>query len=83
MDQINISGRQLAAARTLAGKTQADIAAAAGISIPTLKRMESSAATVSGIPNNVKAVISALESAGVIFIDQNGNGPGVRLRDRI
>lgn len=73
----------MAAARTLAGKTQADIAAAAGISIPTLKRMESSAATVSGIPNNVKAVISALESAGVIFIDQNGNGPGVRLRDRI
>ena len=25
---------------------------------------------------------SALESAGVIFIEQNGNGPGVRLRDR-
>lgn len=25
---------------------------------------------------------AALEGAGVIFIDQNGNGPGVRLRDR-
>jgi hypothetical protein len=25
---------------------------------------------------------AALEGAGIIFIDQNGNGPGVRLRDR-
>ncbi|RYE69503.1 MAG: XRE family transcriptional regulator [Oxalobacteraceae bacterium] len=83
MDQISISGRQLAAARTLVGKTQAEVANAAGISIPTLKRMESSAASVAGIPNNIKAVITALENAGVIFIDQNGNGPGVRLRDRI
>lgn len=30
----------------------------------------------------VDALQSALESAGIIFIDQNGNGPGVRLRDR-
>jgi transcriptional regulator with XRE-family HTH domain len=30
----------------------------------------------------VDAIRAALEAAGVIFIDQNGNGPGVRLRDR-
>lgn len=28
------------------------------------------------------AIRQALEAKGVIFIDQNGNGPGVRLRDR-
>lgn len=28
------------------------------------------------------AIERALAEAGVLFIDQNGNGPGVRLRDR-
>lgn len=32
------------------------------------------------IPNNLKAIRSALEEGGVIFIEENGEGPGVRLR---
>jgi hypothetical protein len=28
----------------------------------------------------LQAVKSALEAAGIIFIDSNGNGPGVQLR---
>jgi transcriptional regulator with XRE-family HTH domain len=31
-------------------------------------------------PNNLSAVRAALEAAGVEFIDENGGGPGVRLR---
>jgi transcriptional regulator with XRE-family HTH domain len=76
-----ISGRQIAAARALAGITQGELAASSNISIPTLKRMEASEGTASGLANNVAAVRSALEAAGIIFIDSNGNGPGVRLRD--
>jgi hypothetical protein len=34
------------------------------------------------MPRTVSAIRTALENAGVIFIDQNGAGPGVRLRDR-
>jgi hypothetical protein len=30
--------------------------------------------------NNVAAIRAALESAGVIFVEENGEGPGVRLR---
>ncbi len=30
--------------------------------------------------NNVVALIGALELAGVIFVEENGYGPGVRLR---
>ncbi|WP_069058629.1 helix-turn-helix transcriptional regulator [Sinorhizobium sp. RAC02] len=77
-----ISGRQIAAARALIGLSQAELAGSSNISVPTLKRMEASEGIASGLANNVAAVRTALESAGILFIDQNGNGPGVRLRDR-
>ncbi|UXN61556.1 helix-turn-helix domain-containing protein [Phyllobacterium zundukense] len=83
MDQTSaITGRQIAAARTLLGISQAELAVSARISIPTLKRMEASDGYATGMINNVAAVRSALETAGILFIDPNGNGPGVRLRDR-
>ncbi|WP_152968454.1 helix-turn-helix domain-containing protein [Gemmobacter sp. LW-1] len=80
MDEFHPTGRQLAAARALAGLTQGDVAEAARISIPTLKRMEASEGPAAGMANNVEAVRRALEAAGVEFIPENGGGAGVRLR---
>jgi hypothetical protein len=74
------SGRQIAAARALIGIDQTELAKRASISVPTLRRMESSKGAAAGLPNNVRAVRRALESAGVIFIAENGEGAGVRLR---
>lgn len=78
-----LSGRQIAAARALLGMTQAQLAVAANISVPTLKRMEGSVGEVAGLRNNVSAVQHALETAGITFIDDHANsaggGPGVRL----
>jgi len=34
------------------------------------------------IENNIAAIRTALESAGVIFVEENGEGPGVRLRKK-
>lgn len=48
----------------------------------TAKHMEASDGQVEGMKNNVAAAVAALEAAGIIFIDSNGNGPGVRLRER-
>jgi transcriptional regulator with XRE-family HTH domain len=31
-------------------------------------------------PRTISAIRAALEAAGVIFVDENGQGPGVRLR---
>jgi hypothetical protein len=45
--------------------------------------MESSDGYVRGIAENVWKVQRALEDAGVEFIDENGGGPGVRLKSRI
>ncbi|WP_394109072.1 helix-turn-helix domain-containing protein [Xanthobacter autotrophicus] len=75
-------GRQIAAARALVGLSQAEVAARANISVPTLKRMEASEGPASGMANNVAAVMHALEASGVLFIEQDCNGPGVRLKDR-
>ena len=76
------SGRQIAAARALLGLSQQDLATAARISVPTLRRMEAAEGPAPGIVNNVEAVRRALEVAGIEFIPQNGAGPGLRLRMR-
>ena len=74
MDQIP-TGRQIAAARALAGFSQSDLATMANISVPTLKRMEASDGPASGMKNNVLAIQSALQTAGVEFInDDRGEG---------
>ncbi|RWB09012.1 MAG: XRE family transcriptional regulator [Mesorhizobium sp.] len=75
-----ITGRQIAAARALAGVGQAELADWSSVSIPTLRRMEASVGAAAGLPNNVAAVRRALEGVGVIFVDENGEGPGVRMR---
>ena len=75
------SSEQLRAARALLGMSQQDVATAAGISTMTLKRAEGSGKPPASA-EAMAAIGRALEAAGVIFIDRNGNGPGVRLRDR-
>lgn len=81
-DQPTISGRQIAAARVLIAMGQAELAAAASISVPTLKRMEASEGPATGMANNVRAVVGALEAAGLEFIPENGGGAGIRFRER-
>ncbi len=79
-ESAQITGRQIAAGRTLAGLGQDELAARASISVATLRRMEASEGPASGLTNNVRAVAQALEAAGVVFIAENGGGAGVRLR---
>ena len=59
--------------------SQADIAAATGLSLPTIRRVESDL-DVSVSADAVASVQRALEKAGVIFVEENGEGPGVRLK---
>lgn len=60
------------------GWSQADLAERAKVSRPTVVDFEKGTRTP--MPNNLAAIRSALEAAGVIFISENGDGPGVRLR---
>lgn len=75
-----VSIRQIKAARALAGMSQADLAAASGVSLPTIKRLEAQDGDLGGRPATVTAIREALEAAGVVFLPENGNGPGVAMR---
>ena len=74
------TGRQIAAARTLIRMTQTELAEGSNVSVPTIKRMEASNGPVVGMAKNIYAVCRTLQAAGVIFIYENGYGPGVRTR---
>ena len=74
-----MSIEQLRAARGLLGWSQSELAERAGLSLPTVKRLEGGFGP--RVSNEARAKLQkALETAGVQFIDENGGGPGVRLK---
>jgi len=80
-----ISPGQLRSARALLGIDQRSLAALAGVSLPTIQRMEASSGDVRGAISTLTKVVEALDAAGVELIanDQpsQGRGRGVRLKD--
>lgn len=73
-----IEGEQVRAARALLGWTQQELSEHSGLSLTTIKRMES-LGTERSSAVNIAAAEKALEAAGVVFIPENGGGAGVRL----
>ena len=74
-----ITANQIRAARVLLEWDQKDLAEAAGLSLPTIQRMEKLGLERSTVANAQK-VIAAFNQGGVEFISKNGGGPGLRLR---
>jgi predicted transcriptional regulator len=77
---LKVSIRQIKASRALLAWSQEDLAEAANVSLPTIKRLEANDGPVGGRSGTGAKIQIALERAGVEFIDENGGGPGVRLR---
>ncbi len=79
-----ITAGQMRAARALLGIDQRQLADAAGLSLPTIQRMESSDGQVRGNVDSLVKVVEALEKAGIELISEGaestGGGRGVRLR---
>lgn len=76
----NITAAQLRAARALVRWRAEDLAEASKVGIATIRRAEGQEGPLSMTTVNQAALRSALEAAGVIFVAENGEGPGVRLR---
>jgi ribosome-binding protein aMBF1 (putative translation factor) len=67
-------------ARQAGGWSQENAARNSGVSVPTIKRLEALDGVIGGRADTSERIVAALEAAGVIFIEENGGGPGVRLR---
>ena len=70
---------QLRMARAAVGWGVRDLAKQAGVTANTVTRIENGS---DAKQSTMDALQRALEAAGIEFIDENGGGPGVRLRGR-
>jgi len=81
-----ISASQLRAARALLGIDQKQLADLAGLSVPTIQRMEASEGVIRGNVDSLMKLIAALDAAGIELIAERAvsrdGGRGVRLRER-
>ena len=77
-----VSIRQIKAARALLAWSQSQLAAAANVSIPTIKRLEAQEGLLGGRDETGSKTRQALDAAGIVFIEENGGGSGVRLGKR-
>jgi predicted transcriptional regulator len=77
-----VSIRQLKAARALLDWSQEELASAAAVSLPTIKRLEAADGWLTGRQATAQKIRTALDKAGIEFIDESAGGPGVRLRKR-
>jgi transcriptional regulator with XRE-family HTH domain len=79
-----ITGPQMRAARALLGIDQKTLAELAGLSVPTVQRMEASHGNVRGGVDSLTKVVTALQLAGVELIGEGTasteGGRGVRLK---
>ena len=81
MSTPRVTTRQIKAARALLGWSQAELAKATGLSVPTIKRIESRAGDLGGRADTAARIVAALGAAGAEFIPENGGGVGVRMRE--
>jgi hypothetical protein len=77
-----LTSAQIRAARALIRWRAEDLARASAVGVATIRRAELTEAETSLTAPNDVALRRALETAGVEFIEENGGGPGVRLRNR-
>ena len=75
-----LSSAQLRAARALLRWSAIDLATHSKVGVATIRRVEVVEGEIPVTSANEAALRKALEAAGVDFIDENGGGPGVRLR---
>ncbi len=81
-----ISAAQMRAARALAGIDQRQLAEKAGLSVPTIQRMEASEGVIRGNVDSLIKIVEALDAFGIELIAEGtvsqGSGRGVRLKVR-
>lgn len=78
-----ITSEQVRAARAMLKWSARDLADKAGVSYPTVQRLDSGSGPLGGLSSTAEKLRAALEAAGIEFIAENGGGAGVRFRERL
>jgi hypothetical protein len=80
MKERPLTSGQIRAARALLRWSAEDLARASTVGVATIRRAELAEAETSMNTPNDRAIRQACEAAGIVFIDENGGGAGVRLK---
>src|SRR5215470_2406736 len=80
MKHTPLTSGQIRAARAFLRWRPEDLARESAVGVATIRRAELADSETSMTAANDLSVRRALEAAGIEFIDENGGGPGVRLR---
>jgi len=78
-----ILGAQMRAARALLRWSASDLARESGVSLSTIHRAEAVEGETAMTFANAAAVRRAFENAGVEIIEEQGGGPGARLKQAL
>ena len=76
-----LTSAQIRAARALIRWSAQELAEKTAVGVTTIRRAELTASETKLTRVNDQAIRRALEAAGVEFIDENGGGGGVRLKN--
>jgi transcriptional regulator with XRE-family HTH domain len=80
-----ITAAQMRAARALLGVDQRELARLAGLSVPTIQRMEASNGVVRGNVDSLMKLVAALDTAGIELLADGAastaGGRGIRLKE--
>jgi predicted transcriptional regulator len=68
---------QIRSARSMLRQEQTELANCAGVSLETIKRIERTPEAISALVGTLDKIHRALESASVIFVEVDGEGPGL------
>lgn len=76
----SLTSEQVRAGRALLRWEQSKLADASGVSLASIKRLETKPGALAAHGPTEAAIRRAIEAGGVEFIEENGGGPGVRLK---
>ena len=79
-DMNLITGAQIRAGRALIRWSAETLAEKTKLGVATIRRADAADGEPPITTANAAAIRATLEAAGVIFVEENGEGPGVRLR---
>ena len=74
-----VTSEQIKMARAALSWSVTDLSKNSSVSVRTIHRMEAENGLATATPANIRLIVTTLEAAGVEFVGEPGDGPGVRL----